>query len=261
MLTTFTALVALLLLVLPGFVLVQLQEARRARRPSDGDLETVLRALFYAIVIQALVALTGWSDLIYNDVRSTTAWHHHAQAIALYILATALVIPTLAGLLLGGLLRKLERDGELKWWALALGARDARHGWDRAFGEQLETGSVLVIHPKTPVVEDAGASAELSQSQPSVAPTPPPSWRTLIGVFGEQSWASQTPAQDGHDLWLERVEPGDIAGSQIGKFATPRGLWIAREEIAHLYVVHPVAVGGRMKQELAEPTDADHTVG
>jgi hypothetical protein len=259
MITTFTALVALLLFVLPGFVLVQPQEAQRARRPSSGDLETVLRALFYAVVIQALVALTGWTGLIYNDVRSTAAWPHHAQAIAFYILVTAVALPTLAGLSLGGLLRKLERDGELKWWALALGARDARHGWDRAFEQQLKTGAVLVIHPKTPAVESAGAPPEPPQARATGAPMSPSSWQTLIGVFGEQSWASRTPAQDGHDLWLERVEPGDAAGGQIGEFATPRGLWIAREEIAHLYIVHPTEVTSAQK-ELVKPTEEDHAV-
>jgi chromate transport protein ChrA len=137
MITTLTAFVALLLFVLPGFVLVQLQEAlqeaQRARRPSSGDLETVLRALFYAVLIQALVALTGWTGRIYNDVRHTGAWTRHADAIAFYVLVAVVAIPTIAGLLLGWLIKKLERDGELKWWALALGARDARHGWDRAF--------------------------------------------------------------------------------------------------------------------------------
>ena len=149
MIPTLTALIALLLFVLPGFVLVQLQEAQRARRPSSGDLETVLRALFYAVVIQALLALTGWTGRIYDDARHTGAWTHHAAAIALYVLVSAVAIPTVAGLLLGWLIKKSERGGELKGWALALGARDARHGWDRAFEQQLPTGAVLVIHPKT----------------------------------------------------------------------------------------------------------------
>lgn len=69
MIPTLAALIALLLFVLPGFVLVQLQEDQRARRPSSGDLETVLRALFYAVVIQALLALTGWTGRIYDDAR------------------------------------------------------------------------------------------------------------------------------------------------------------------------------------------------
>ena len=188
MIPTLTALIALLLFVLPGFVLVQLQEAQRARRPSSGDLETVLRALFYAVVIQALLALTGWTGRIYDDVRQTGAWTHHAAAMALYVLVSAVVIPTIAGLLLSWLIKRSERGGELKWWALALGARDARHGWDRAFEQQLKTGAVLVVHPKTPVI--AGGEHSL---EPELAA----SWRTLIGVFGEQSWASRTPGSGG----------------------------------------------------------------
>jgi hypothetical protein len=243
---TLTALIALLLFVLPGFVLVQLQEAQRARRPSSGDLETVLRALFYAVVIQALIALTGWTGRIYDDVRQTGAWTHHAAAMALYVLVSAVVIPTIAGLLLSWLIKRSERGGELKWWALALGARDARHGWDRAFEQQLKTGAVLVVHPKTPVIAGGDLSLE-----PELAA----SWQTLIGVFGEQSWASRTPAQEGHDLWLERVEPGDATGGRIGTFEPPRGLWISRDEIAHLYVVQPVEAGTVTEGELAETVD------
>ncbi len=248
MIPTLTALIALLLFVLPGFVLVQLQEAQRARRPSSGDLETVLRALFYAVVIQALLALTGWTGRIYDDARHTGAWTHHAGAIALYVLVSAVAIPTIAGLLLGWLIKRSERGGELKWWALALGARDARHGWDRAFEQQVKTGAVLVIHPKTPVSE-GDFSSEPAQAE---------SWRTLIGVFGEQSWASRTPAQEGHDLWLDRVDLGDAAGRRIGEFEPPRGLWISREEIAQLYIVHPTGVDG--EQELAKPVGKDRTV-
>jgi hypothetical protein len=144
---------------------------------------SVLHALFYAVVTQALLALAGWTGRIYDDVRDTGAWTHHAAAIALYVLVVAVAIPTIAGLLLGWLIKKSERDGELKWWALALGARDARHGWDRAFEQQLKTGAVLVIHPKTPVFSDGGFSSEPAQTSET-----PASWRTLIGVFGERSW-------------------------------------------------------------------------
>ncbi len=254
MIPTLTALIALLLFVLPGFVLVQLQEAQRARRPSSGDLETVLRALFYAVVIQALLALTGWTGSIYDDARHTGAWTHHAAAIALYVLVSAVAIPTVAGLLLGWLIKSSERSGELKWWALALGARDARHGWDRAFEQQLRTGALLVVHPKTPA---------FSGGDPSSGPEQTASWRTLIGVFGGQSWASRTPAQEGHDLWLDRVEPGDATGGQIGEFEPPRGLWISRDEIAQLYVVHPADVDGEagQRRELAKPLSKDRTVG
>lgn len=250
MIPTLTAFVALLLFVLPGFVLVQLQEAQRARRPSSGDLETVLRALFYAVVIQALLALPGWTGRIYDDVRHTGAWTHHAAAITLYVLVAAVAIPTTAGLLLGRLIKKSERSGELKWWALALGARDGRHGWDRAFEQQLKTGAVVVIHPKTPVSSDGDLL-----SGPKRASEAPASWRTLIGVFGEQSWASRTPAHEGHDLWLEQVEPGDAAGGRIGQFEPPRGLWISREEIAHLYIVHPTDLDVN-----AHPADTDRTL-
>lgn len=78
-------------------------------------------------------------------------------------------------------------------------------------------------------------------------------------MFGEQSWASRTPAQEGHDLWLDRVDLGDATGRRIGEFEPPRGLWISRDEIAQLYIVHPTDVDG--EQELAKPVGKDRTVG
>lgn len=256
MIPTLTALIALLLFVLPGFVLVQLQEAQRARRPSSGDLETVLRALFYAVVIQALLALTGWTARVYGDIRySGPPTQRAVVAIALYVLVSAVAIPTIAGLLLSRLIKWSERGGELTWWALALGARDARHGWDRAFEQQLRTGAVLVIRPKTPVAVEGDFSPE-----PEQAPSPLTSWRTLIGVFGERSWASRTPAQEGHDLWLQRVDPGDATGRRIGEFDPPRSLWISREEIAHLYVIHPAEAGPEAEGEPTTPADSRRVV-
>lgn len=160
-------------------------------------------------------------------------------------------MPWIASGALSRLIKWSERDGELKWWALALGARDARHGWDRTFERQLKTGAVLVIHPRTPVSSDGDFSPESAKTA---------SWRTLIGVFGERSWASRTPAQEGHDLWLERVEPGDATGGRIGEFDPPRGLWISREEIAHLYVVHPTAGDAEAEERTAEPVGADRTM-
>jgi Family of unknown function (DUF6338) len=206
--------------------------------------------------LTALLALTGWTGSIYNDFRHAGAWTDHATAIALYVLVSAVAIPTIAGLLLGWLIKRSERGGELRSWALALGARDARHGWDRAFEQQLKTGALLVVHPKTPVCSGGDFSSPSEPAQTA-------SWRTLIGVFGGQSWASRTPAHEGHDLWLDRVYLGDATGRRIGEFEPPRGLWISRDEIAQLYVVHPADVDGEAGQgrELAKPLSKDRAVG
>ena len=110
---------------------------------------------------------------------------------------------------------------------------------------------MLVIHPKTPVSSDGDCSSEPAETA---------SWRTLIGVFGEQSWASRTPAQEGHDLWLEQVEPGDATGGRIGEFEPPRGPWISREKIAHLYIIHPTESDADAEEEPTEPVDIDRTL-
>jgi len=61
-------------------------------------------------------------------------------------------------------------------------------------------------------------------------------------------------------LWLERVEPGYATGGRIGEFDPPRDLWISREEIAHLYVVHPTAGDAEAEERTAEPVGADRTM-
>ena len=48
-------------LVLPGFIIADLAEARRPQRSARSDWELVLRGLIYALVLQSLVLLTGWT--------------------------------------------------------------------------------------------------------------------------------------------------------------------------------------------------------
>jgi hypothetical protein len=93
-------------LVLPGFIIADLAEARRAQRSARSDWELVLRALIYALVLQSLVLLTGLTTQLIdtagllNHAKSgmTPTWEHHVHAIALYVVVVILLAPTIIGL-------------------------------------------------------------------------------------------------------------------------------------------------------------------
>lgn len=56
--------------------------------------------------------------------------------------------------------------------------------------------------------------------------------------MGRYSWASQTPASR-HDLYLQEARPATLDGRILGEFAPARGVWIAQDEIASLFVLAP----------------------
>jgi Family of unknown function (DUF6338) len=87
-------------LVLPGFIVADLAESRRATRAARSDLELVLRALAYALILQAAVAATGWTAHLAHDLRGRDAWEHHLGALAVFALAIGVAVPTALGLLL-----------------------------------------------------------------------------------------------------------------------------------------------------------------
>jgi hypothetical protein len=113
-------------LVLPGFVIADLAESRRATRAARSDLELVLRALAYALILQAAVAATGWTAHLAHDLRGKNAWEHHLGELAAFGLVMGVVVPTIVGLLLSSWLRRAEQTGELRVWHYALGAITAR---------------------------------------------------------------------------------------------------------------------------------------
>lgn len=178
MFETVAAIIVAISLVLPGFIIADLAEARRAQPQARSDWELVLRALIYALVLQSAVLLTGWTTRLIDTagllrhaahgMRPT--WESHIGAIALWVLVVILIVPTVLGLLLGWFLRRAERHGDLTWFHYALGGRDARDAWDYIF---LRYGSGFVlIHRK-------GASD--------------PAGRYLVGKFGRASGPRRLP--------------------------------------------------------------------
>lgn len=59
--TTLIAVLSLLVLVLPGFIVAELASSRRASRGGRTDWELILRALWYALVLHLVAAASGWT--------------------------------------------------------------------------------------------------------------------------------------------------------------------------------------------------------
>lgn len=210
-------------LVLPGFIVVDLAEARRAQPQARSDWELVLRALIYALVLQSAVLLTGWTTrlidtaglLRHAKLGARPIWEAHVGAIALWVLVVILLAPTVIGLLLGWFLRHAERRGNLTWIHYALGGRDARDAWDYIF---LRYGAGFVLVHRKP-----GAS---------------PDSQFLVGKFGRASWAPQTPSAS-RDIYFEEVWPAAADGQITDEFAVRRGVWLNSSEIDAMFFMEP----------------------
>jgi hypothetical protein len=226
MFDTLIGLVALLAFVLPGFIVTQLAESRRASKGSGGDLEIVLRSLWYSVALHLVALASGWTSLIYADIETGNKWEHHVLALGLYLGAVVFVVPVLLGMLLSYRLRSREQRGQLRGIDYALGGRDARRAWDFLF-EHLDGGFVIV---QLKVLPD--------NLQPTATASGSWNGNTIVGKFGKLSWATQTPSPR-YDVFFEEVWPADEAGRILGEFVPPRGLWLDADNVAALYCVEP----------------------
>jgi len=228
MFDTLIGVIVLLAFVLPGFIVTQLAESRRATGSSGGDLEIVLRSLWYSVALNVIVLATGWTSQIYNDVQHEGQWEKHVLAIGLFVGTVVFAVPVLLGMGLGRHLRAREQLGKLRGLDYALGGRDARQAWDYVF-EHLD-GGFVVVQLKT--LPDGLGSSSASDDTPR--------WNgsTILGKYGEQSWATQTPGPR-YDVFLEDVWPADPEGRIIGAFKPPRGLLIGADNVASLYPLEP----------------------
>lgn len=194
--------------VLPGFVVAQLAQARRAHQVSESDWSLILRALGYAILIHG--AALFWTAHVYKKVRgSNGAWTHHVWAITAYAGVLLVALPTVIGLLLGWWLRRAETRGQLGWWHHVLGARDVRDAWDYAF-QRTERETFVIVRTDKELV---------------------------AGKYTRRSWAGRTPAP--HDLFLEEVWLLDGNGAIIAPLEPPYSIWIPAASIRDIYISRP----------------------
>jgi Family of unknown function (DUF6338) len=228
MFDTLIAIVVLLAFVLPGFIVTQLAESRRATKGSGGDLEIALRSLWYSVALHLIALTTGWTSRIYNDVRSPGRWEHHVRALGLFVGTVVFAVPVVLGLALDRRLRTREQRGQLRGLDYVLGGRDARQAWDYVF-EHLD-GAFVVAQLKTPL----GMLASSDDGEGIEAWT----GTTIVGKYASKSRATRTPSSR-YDVFFEEVWPADAEGKIIGNFQPPRGAWVDAENLAVMYIVDP----------------------
>jgi hypothetical protein len=182
--------------VLPGFVTVELTQRQRAVQNGGDAQSVVLRALFYAVQ-----DLTGGH------------WQDHLDEVITWTIVVLVVSPILVGVPLNHVLRDAESKGSLSWWHYALGGRDARDAWDVVFQRATIDGAWVLVHLKG---------------------DEPASPRVVLGKYGKRSVAGQSPAE--HDMFLQELWAVDELGHPVAMLDPPRGMWVAKEGIAELYV-------------------------
>jgi hypothetical protein len=218
MLSTAMAIVAAIALLLPGFLVAEIANARGARN-SRSDLELALRALFYALVIQLI--FVWWTPGLVDRVDNGDQWRAHVDALALYAATVLVGVPLVIGTLLNALLERVEgRDGPTPLWAAALGAGQARDAYDFAFQRVHSDGAWVVV-------ELLGHTA----AEP----------RLVAGRYGRGSAVGQTPSA--HDVFLERlciVEETDGVRHLTGVIDPPRGVYVSASQIAKIEILPPM---------------------
>lgn len=128
MLNTAVSVLAAIALLLPGFIIAELSLARGARS-SRSDLELALRALSYALVVHIIFSM--WTADLVQQAGASDEWHQHVGALVLYGAIVLVVVPVMLGVLANVAIAKVERrEGPPPLWAAALGAGEARDGYD-----------------------------------------------------------------------------------------------------------------------------------
>lgn len=218
MLTTAVSVLAAIALLLPGFIIVELSAARGARS-SRSDLELALRALSYALLVH--LAFSVWTADLVRRIDAPGTWHEHVGALVLYSSVVLVAVPVLLGIAANVAIARVERrDGPAPLWAAAIGAGEARDGYD--FMWQRVSGDGTWV-----IVELVGHTA----AEP----------RLVGGLYGRQSAVGQTPSA--HDLYLQQLCLVTQRPDGLRELTTAtepaRGVWIAAAQIARVEIVPP----------------------
>lgn len=223
MFTTTIAVLGAVSLLSPGFLIVELSEARRARA-KRSDLELTLRALVYSVLVH--LAFCWWTAWLVGEVEHVGAVGDHLTAVAIYLIVVLVGAPVIAGVVIGAYLFRVERSGGSPGFlASAFGAGQATDAFDFAF--QRHRGGLWVV------IELAGGSSD--------AP------RYTGGLFGKRSAVGQTPAP--HDIYLENVArvAVDDGGMPflISLADPPYSLYIPADRIVRILVLRTEDGSGR----------------
>lgn len=219
MLTTAISVLAAVALLSPGFVIVELSEARRARA-RRSDLELMLRALVYSVLVHLIFC--WWTVRLAGAATGLPAVRSHLAEVIAYVLVVLVAGPALTGSVIGAYLFRVERSGHPPGSAaVALGAGQSTDAFDFAFQRHHEGAWVFV---------------ELVGSTPD-AP------RYVGGVYGRHSAVGQSPAS--HDIYLENlasVATDPDGDPYVVSFAEPpRNLYVPAHQRVSIVLLPRVA--------------------
>lgn len=212
MLTTAVAIVSAIALLSPGFLIIELSQARGARS-TRSDLELALRAISYAVVVHLLAGY--WTYWLAGEVGDASHWRDHAVSIGLWAVCVLLIVPVAIGIGLSFVIEKAEaKSGPVGRVAAALGAGAARDAFDYAV-QRRPNGAWVVV-------ELVGHTKD--------AP------KLVGGVLGSDSASGQTPSA--HDVYFQQLmiaeENGDGVRTVVGKVEPASGVYIPASQIARI---------------------------
>lgn len=224
MFSTVVAVVALVVLVLPGFIASRVAAGRRAQPTSITDLELVLRALGYALIVHAVYLGAGWTGSLIGDLQDAGRDFDDLRWQLLAFLGVVLATAVGLGFFVGWALRKLEahsvgRSGPSGTVATgifhALGGQDARDAFDYVFERRRKReGAFIAILHVDPLADDRNDSG------------------LRVGVFGPESYFGQSPRP--HDLHLQEV--WEFAEGGRLRRASPRHeAWYSADQIKDIW--------------------------
>jgi Family of unknown function (DUF6338) len=220
MLTTGTAILSAIGLLMPGFIIVELSTARSARG-SRSELELALRALSYTLVVHVIFGF--WTVDLISRLGTPEHWTRHWGALTVYAAVVLIVVPSLIGSALNRYLARIEgKDGPPNLFAAAFGAGEARDAFDFAYQRWRRHGGYVII-------ELAGHTEQ--------AP------RLVGGIYGQRSAVGQTPSP--HDVYLESLCTVAVSDNGVRSLENvidpPQGVYIAAAQIARIDLLPPGA--------------------
>jgi hypothetical protein len=256
---TFLGLAIAVAFVLPGFITADLAESRRATRAARSDLELVLRGLVYALIIQAAVAATGWTQTIVDDV-SGSSGDPGAKVEPASSASSHLNESPAAG----------KPTATSANQAAMSDSEDDQEAWTQHLPELVSFG--LVVGILIPTILGLLLSEWLRRAEQCgqlkfwhyaaggrdyrkawdfvfgrqegtfllVTVAEEDGVKHFLGKYGPDSWATQAPTQP-PELYLEEAWPADEEGfvDQEALDREPaRGMWVAADKVDRLEILH-----------------------
>jgi hypothetical protein len=167
-LTTASAILSSIALLLPGFLIAEISTARSARG-SRSDLELALRSLSYALIVHVIFGF--WTVHLISTVGKPDEWPDHWGALTAYGLMVIFAVPVLIGSIMNRYLAQVDASGaEPSLLAATLGAGPPSDAFDfsqhSAAGRTPSPHDVFLERLCTVVVDANGIRSLADQLEP-----------------------------------------------------------------------------------------------